>query len=38
LKRKIGIGFEDILVAIDEGKILDILEHPNKEKYKGNIC
>lgn len=34
LKRERGIGFEDILTAIDEGKILDILEHPNKEKYK----
>ena len=35
MKRERGIGFEDILVAIDEGRILDILEHHNKEKYKG---
>ena len=33
LKRERDISFEDILVAIDEGNILDIVEHPNKRKY-----
>jgi len=33
LKRERGVGFEDVLIAISEGRILDILEHPNKEKY-----
>ncbi len=28
-----GISFERILVAIEEGDILDVLEHPNKMKY-----
>lgn len=27
------IGFEDILVAIDEGGLLDILAHPNKARH-----
>lgn len=28
-----GVCFEDVLVASRENKILDSLEHPNKEKY-----
>jgi uncharacterized DUF497 family protein len=30
-----GISFEDILVAIDAGGLLDILAHPNPVKYPG---
>ena len=30
-----SISFEDVLVCIDEGLILDNLENPNKEKYAG---
>jgi len=30
-----GISFEEIVVAIEEGGILDILEHPNPSKYEG---
>lgn len=33
LKQSRGISFERILVAIEEGHLLDVLEHPNKEKY-----
>lgn len=33
LKQTRGIDFEDILKAIDNGKLLDDIEHPNK-KYK----
>ena len=33
LKQERGISFEEILIAIDEGNILDIVEHPNKVKY-----
>lgn len=29
------ISFERILVALEEGDILQILEHPNDYKYKG---
>ena len=35
LKRERGISFERIVVAIEEGHLLDVLEHPNKEKYQG---
>ena len=33
LKQTRGISFERIVVAIEEGHLLDVLEHPNKEKY-----
>jgi uncharacterized DUF497 family protein len=33
LKTQRGIGFEDIVTAILEGAIVDIIQHPNKEKY-----
>ena len=31
LKQKRGIGFEDIVVAILEKRILDIVQHPQEE-------
>ena len=37
LKRERSIGFERIVLAIEEGNILDILENPNKEKYKNQL-
>jgi hypothetical protein len=37
LKKERGIGFERIILAIEEGCILDVLEHPNKEKYKNQV-
>lgn len=33
LKRERGVSFEEILIAVGEGDILDIIEHPNKNKY-----
>ncbi len=33
LKNQRGVGFEDVLVAIENGDLLDDIEHPNKEKY-----
>jgi uncharacterized DUF497 family protein len=30
-----GIGFEDIVFHIERGDLLDILEHPNRERYAG---
>ncbi len=33
LKTEREIGFEDILIAIEEKKILDIVEHKNQKKY-----
>lgn len=33
LKSERGPCFENVVVAIDSGGLLDILEHPNAEKY-----
>lgn len=33
LKQEREISFEDILVAIDEGKLLDVVQHKNASKY-----
>ena len=33
LKEQRGVSFEDVILSIDEGNLLDDLEHPNKEKY-----
>lgn len=33
LKLERGIGFEDVVTAIDEGKLLVTIGHPNKERY-----
>jgi uncharacterized DUF497 family protein len=33
LKAERGIGFESAIEAIQQGNILDIIEHPNQDKY-----
>ena len=33
LKRERGIGFEQIVIAIEAGGLLDIVTHPNPRKY-----
>ncbi len=35
LKAERGIGFEEIVFHIERGEVLDILEHPNRERYRG---
>lgn len=35
LKRTRGIGFEEIIAAIEAGKILDVYDHPDQENYPG---
>jgi uncharacterized DUF497 family protein len=30
-----GIGFEDIVFHVERGDLLDILQHPNPERYAG---
>ena len=35
LRAERGIGFEDIVFHIERGDLLDILEHPNPERYGG---
>ena len=33
LKKSRDISFEDIILALEEGCLLDDIEHPNQEKY-----
>jgi uncharacterized DUF497 family protein len=33
LKKNRGISFEEIVIALDEGKKIDTYKHPNKEQY-----
>jgi len=33
LKAERGISFEEVLVAMYQGTLLDVIEHPNKDKY-----
>lgn len=33
LKKERNISFEEIIFAIADDRLLDVLEHPNKEKY-----
>ena len=35
LKADRGIGFEEIVFLIGQGHALDILEHPNQQRYRG---
>lgn len=37
LKKERSITFEQILVAIESGGMVDVLEHPNKEKYPDQV-
>ena len=35
LKRERGVSFEAVLFHIQRGDLLDVLEHPNQERYRG---
>jgi uncharacterized DUF497 family protein len=35
LKEERLISFEDVVFYIEQGFLLDVLEHPNQEKYQG---
>jgi len=35
LKSERQVSFEDIVFCIEKGFLLDVLEHPNQQKYKG---
>jgi hypothetical protein len=35
LKTERQVSFEDVVFYIEQGYLLDVLEHPNQEKYKG---
>ncbi len=32
-----GISFQSIVSAIEQGNLLDVLEHPNQELYSGQL-
>ena len=33
LKERRGISFEEIVLCIQEGRLVTVLEHPNKDRY-----
>ena len=35
LKSQRGVGFEDVVFCISRGAVLDVLDHPNEKKYRG---
>lgn len=35
LRAELGITFEEMLFHIEHGDLLDVLEHPNPERYPG---
>ena len=35
LNRERGVSFEEVVFHIERGDLLDILEHPNQERYPG---
>jgi uncharacterized DUF497 family protein len=37
LKQGRGISFEEIVLAIEEGGLIDLLAHPNQRRYPGQI-
>jgi uncharacterized DUF497 family protein len=37
LREDRGVSFEEAVLAIEKGQLLDILEHSNKEKYNNQM-
>ncbi len=35
LKEERGVCFEEVVFKIERGEVLDLLEHPNQERYPG---
>jgi len=33
LKRERGLSFEQVVMHIEQGDVLDVVDHPNQEKY-----
>ena len=32
-----GVSFESVVSAIEQGGLLDVLEHPNQDRYPGQL-
>jgi len=37
LKQCCNISFEEIVLAIEGQQVVDVIEHPNREKYRGQV-
>lgn len=37
LKAERGISFEEIVIAVEEGGLRDLLIHPNQRRYPGQV-
>jgi hypothetical protein len=37
LKAARGISYEEIVLAIEEGGLIDVLVHPNQKRYTGQV-
>ena len=37
LKQQRGISFERVVIAIEEGALLDVLQHPNQSQYRNQL-
>jgi len=37
LKRTRGVSFEQMVSAIEDGSVADVLEHPNPDRYPGQL-
>lgn len=35
LRQERGISFEEIVYHVEQGHVLDLLDHPNQERYAG---
>ena len=35
MKRERDVSFEQVVFSVENGKLLDVIRHPNKTKYKG---
>lgn len=35
IKEERGISFEEVVFHIEKGNLLEVINHPNQEKYKG---
>ena len=37
LVRQRGVSFEAVVSAIDQGGLVDVVEHPNQDRYPGQL-
>jgi len=37
LKQHRNISFEQIVLSIEDKQVVDVIEHPNQKKYKGQV-